>query len=1281
MPFPPAIRLLAISTLALVPFARSQATLIDVSREGTASHTSEWNAGQFPAALAVDGDPNTFSHTDGSTANNGWTLVLDQEHEIRRVELVMRADCCGGRLSRTIVRVLDGEGDSVFDDLVQDPGPGETLTFDLPQGIIGQSVRVGFEDNDTNPGAGTTYVHLAEVRVFAEFDLTPIISLFEADPLELNAGQSSLLRWQVENADAVELVGTGPVADTGTLSVSPQASETFTLVATNDQGSRSENVSIIVDGVLLPPLLTEFMADNAGTVTRSDGSTPDWIEIWNPNPVALNLADYALTDDPEDPARYLFPDTLLEAGSYLIVDADSLTRDDVPATGFKLNQAADSYLALHDPTGRILQSFRYPRQRENVSFGPDNAGEPRFFLQPTPGDSKVTGTVEGFVVDTEFSVDRGFYDRPQLVTITSETPGARIYTTTDGSEPTPENPSAKLYQDPILVESTTVLRAAAYREGYLPTDVDTQTYIFGDQVAEQPDAPAGFPQRWVPSLQGVVSSVPAFSHFGMDDGVVASLPLRDRAGARFGMRQALLSIPTLSLVMPIEDLLDSNDGLHVNARNRGRAWERRASIEFIDPDSGEQVQANCGIRMHGGWNRYPEMLKKTFRLYFRSDYGDAKLVAPLFPDSNTDEFDRILLRSGNGKAWPSPWRSLSGAGNSLERNTYLRDQFMRDLQAEMGHDHVAGRFVHLYLNGHYWGLYNPVERPDEHMASSHFGGADEDYDVVKWIRGRGHVMAAGNDTAWNQLISLARRGPDRRGIYEAMETRLDIPNFIDYMLLNYFAANSDWVDSNAYALRDRAGRGLFKFYCWDSEETFLNPTGDSTNQHVPDTSTELHHAMRANLEYRILFGDRAQKHLFNGGALTRARTDATLMRRAWEVDRAIVGDSARWGNLLRPSDPYDREDWLAEIRNLRENYLGPRVTTLLAQLRADDLYPAVKAPTFTPHHGGPVDAGFLVSLKNSGGQEGTIFFTTDGSDPRAKGGAPSAHALALANEEQIEITSDTLVRARTLDGEDWSALDEARYLVGDRAVDLYVSELMYHPARPHPAAAEFVELTNGGSTPHDLRDLRLTGGIRFDFSAAGLQEIAPGERLVLGREQASFEETYPGVGLAGVYEGSLGNGGDTFSLEQHDGTVLWTLNYGDSAPWPGGTDGDGHSLVDRGGTLASPESWRPSVSPAGHPGTHDAVPRNGEDLLSYSLAGVSVEIASDGLPEFHLSSRLGADEVTISAEWSLDLKSWNREGFFRASLEPAGPGIAREVWVLSGPTAPTLFFRAVVSPQ
>ena len=60
---------------------------------------------------------------------------------------------------------------------------------------------------------------------------------------------------------------------------------------------------------------------------------------------------------------------------------------------------------------------------------------------------------------------------------------AVIVYTTDGTEPTLDN--GELYENALLIDSTTLLRAAAFRDGFLPTNVDTQTYLFLDDIVLQ----------------------------------------------------------------------------------------------------------------------------------------------------------------------------------------------------------------------------------------------------------------------------------------------------------------------------------------------------------------------------------------------------------------------------------------------------------------------------------------------------------------------------------------------------------------------------------------------------------------------------------------------------------------------------------------------------------------------------------------------------------------------------------------------------------------------------
>ena len=175
------------------------------------------------------------------------------------------------------------------------------------------------------------------------------------------------------------------------------------------------------------------------------------------------------------------------AAATLVVFASQQDRNDYVDAGGNLHtnfalRSAGDYLALVAPDGAtVVSGFSpgYPEQKEDVAYGLNG-----FFLAPTPGAPNEGGGVIGFVEDTTFSMDRGFYETAISVAITTATPDAGIYYTTDGTEPSPAN--GTLYHTPLTIDTTTTLRAAAFKEGLAPTNIDTQTYLFLEDVVRQP---------------------------------------------------------------------------------------------------------------------------------------------------------------------------------------------------------------------------------------------------------------------------------------------------------------------------------------------------------------------------------------------------------------------------------------------------------------------------------------------------------------------------------------------------------------------------------------------------------------------------------------------------------------------------------------------------------------------------------------------------------------------------------------------------------------------------
>ncbi len=618
----------------------------------------------------------------------------------------------------------------------------------------------------------------------------------------------------------------------------------------------------------------------------------------------------------------------------------------------------------------------------------------RYFREPTPGAPNAGGVI-GFVADTKFGAKRGFYEEPFFVQIWTETPGATIRYTTDQSWPSATH--GTIYTGPILIETTTTLRAAAFKDGYEPSDVDTQTYIFLDDVLRQPPNPPGYPTVW----QGYPAD------YAMDPEICTQTTSPHYAPT---LQDDLLSLPTMSLVIDRDDWMGPVRGIYTHSLSRGADWERPASVELIYPDGSEEsFHVNCGVRMQGGSSARPGEGKHSFRLVFKAQYGDAKLRRRLFRDSSVGEFDTIVLRCFSTDSW-----HFKDGGARYRRwdSQFIRDIWMRDSQLAMGHVSSHSTYVHLYVNGMYWGLYNPSERPDEDFLVSYFGGREEDWDIVKDF----NELFRGTRDSWNQLMSLANAGLGTLEAYQRIQgnfpdgTRnpaypvlLDVDNLIDYMILHIFACAEDWPHHNWYAARNRSGEfGGWRFFVWDQEIVLDFVFRDRTGVSNDNSPAKLYASLRANPDFRLRFADRIQKHLFNGGALTIEECRKRWVKRADEIDRAVIAESARWGDYRMdvpdpsnsPAELYTREGhWLPEKAKVLEQYIPESHRLALERFRTAGLFPAVEAPRFQ-QHGGVIPEGFELEIT---ARAGTIYYTLDGTDPRLPGGEVSPHAKRVGD--------------------------------------------------------------------------------------------------------------------------------------------------------------------------------------------------------------------------------------------------------------------------------------------
>jgi len=602
---------------------------------------------------------------------------------------------------------------------------------------------------------------------------------------------------------------------------------------------------------------------------------------------------------------------------------------------------------------------------------------PQYFAIPTPGRPNTSAPLE-IVAGPRFSHEHGLYNGPFALTLACDTPGAVIRYTTDGKPPT--ETSGLVYGSPITIRTTTCIRAAGFKPGSVPSKVDTHTFIFLSDVERQPANPPGFPTTWGSTA----------ADYEMDPEIVSAL-------ARQQLVQALKSLPTMSIVMNVDDLFGAK-GIYPNWGSSGDAWERPGSVELIQPDGSAGFQVNCGVRIYGGVGR--REAKKSFRLQFTSNYGPTELHYPLFGEGAADRFDQLVLRANFNDAYT--W-----GGN---RSQYIRDEFVRRLHLSLGDPSGHGTFVHLYINGLYWGLYNPTERPESSFAATYFGGNKEDWDALN----SGRPLGASTTTTYNAMLNLVRQGMESNANYQRLQgnnpdgTRnpqypdyLDIDNYIDYMLLNIFVGNKDWPVHNWYAAMNRVQSSGWKSFTWDAEWVIgMNSAVTDNITGVNNYICEPYARLRANPEFCLRFADRAYQLFFNGGPLyvdsaspqwdsahpERNRPAALYAGLANGIEQAMAAESARWGDAVSGA-PYRIDQWRSQRDWVLNTYMPQRSAIVLGQLRSAGLYPTIDAPAFqvngVPQQGGAVPSNSQLTM--TAPARATIYYTTDGSDPRTPG--------------------------------------------------------------------------------------------------------------------------------------------------------------------------------------------------------------------------------------------------------------------------------------------------------
>jgi len=561
----------------------------------------------------------------------------------------------------------------------------------------------------------------------------------------------------------------------------------------------------------------------------------------------------------------------------------------------------------------------------------------------------VGATAEADNVTT--SVSRGFYEEAFDVEVVSETAGATLVYTTDGTEPTLTNGTQVQPADAngfalasITISSTTSLRAAALEADVPTTGSTTHTYIFLDDV--------------------IASDV-------MDTDITEDIRYRNL------LRGGLLSVPSVSFNFDneIEDSFTP---------------QQAASVEFFPVGGGEGFQVNAGIRAFGGF--FTDFDKKNFRLNFGGDFGDGNVDFPLFEGSDNednavrDNFRQLEFRSGSH--------------DMRQRGFYHSNRFTDDCLLDAGHFAPNGRFVHVYLNGIYWGQYHMRERWNDDFLSQYYGGDSDEYEAVNgninngnntpdgWAPGE---VYDGTGNAWdliNFLVNNNNLSASER--FLALRRTVNLSNYIDFMLV-YMSGRSE----NEYRSGGSSDSEVpFTFYINDADG-WLRGTGDETDNAGPANILGML-VSEGDPEFLTLYKDRIQNMFGEAGVLSPERAVQRLQDRLDEVQLSFLLESARWRQ--RTPDSYQ-----GAADEALQNMLPNVSSTMIANFRARGIIPNFDAPTvlidgFAFNGGGVIPEGAELSFT---GNE-MIYYTTDGSDPRLVGGG--VNPLATTFDSGVSTT-------------------------------------------------------------------------------------------------------------------------------------------------------------------------------------------------------------------------------------------------------------------------------------
>ena len=594
-------------------------------------------------------------------------------------------------------------------------------------------------------------------------------------------------------------------------------------------------------------VINEVLADNNGGLSDEDGEYTDWIEIYNYGEEEINLNGYGITNDLDEPFYWTFPEISIYPKSFIIVRASGKDRKDnlnFLHTNFKINKKGENIYLTHT-SGEIIDSLEVPKSDENISFGrkPDGTNNYAILSKATPGSSNKVNIIKEVIAEKRleapiFSHEGGYYSDTINLELYTEDESLDIYYTLDGSEPTLKS---NLYKGSIKIESRegeknnlaqiktseiysslkwkigteevfkgTVVRAKTYKNGIFSDETMTNTYFIN-------------PEYTLPIVSLVTDED---NLFGYENGIYVPGQIYD-------------------IWKSNNKEVGQNGTVPTNYNQKGKEWEREAHIEVFETDGKRVVAQNVGVRISGQYSRMSNC--KSLKIYAREEYDDKeqieynlfkKLKNNEYSNEYIDQFKRIKLRN---------------SGQDFNY-TLFKDALVHSILEDTSVATQAYRPSILFINGEYWGIHNIRESLDEYYVESHYGVDKNNVIIIDADSTNGMYVTVGQEDdieSYDNIIKFVQENDmSLQENYEYIKTKIDIENFIQYIVAQTYINNIDWPQNNTKVWRSRNNEldlkegnyedGKWRWMLFDTDHSF-NDYESVRLEYILDPNTSLEH--------------------------------------------------------------------------------------------------------------------------------------------------------------------------------------------------------------------------------------------------------------------------------------------------------------------------------------------------------------------------------------------------------------------------------------------------------